>query len=579
MAWSLTNGVLVQTGTDTSLSGLDGLVPVTVTDHGFHKVYDVGATPIRVEGSLTIASSAREQLIFGGDVGHDVVDLEIAPGATLTAGAKRADPLLYDYQWNIPAFSEKVGPTGYGDTNGQSGEGQGSSGRRSSIWVRGTFNMYGRRANARSVNNSVDGVIRLEYSAIRGIQASYLHGHRVTLFNSLFNGFNFVAGQAYEQLLGWSVEDALVTISNSSPDGGVFSVTNVPRLPGADLMKNGRSSGTAPRVNFFNLASGSDYQVSSNGRQWDAYLYRRIGTNVVDLAGAPLPDTKVFTVGSPGTGAVRQPDPSGRLEYDFNFAYFSSRGGVRAPVFYTKNQDASADLIDVFYYAYGYTVAALTNVSLRGVDRLEQLVQLLPDFSITEPDRSVALGYAELETARKWYDRTAAETYVAYAGQRNLPIARSGAEIDARALNVVVDPTAAGAYDLTGNTLTIKAGVFTGDITTTGTVTEINGAVVQGVVTDANGTRFPATSLEITGFEPGSDIVVLPAGSGERTPLAIYDDVQSSSVLFTVTAPGDLVDIAVYKVGFVPTTVKNFPQPSVNGAVRVTQQADRAYQN
>jgi hypothetical protein len=69
---------------------------------------------------------------------------------------------------------------------------------------------------------------------------------------------------------------------------------------------------------------------------------------------------------------------------------------------------------------------------------------------------------------------------------------------------VVIDATAASAFALAGNTITIKASAFTGDMTTTGLITLANGATFVGTRTDANGTIAPPKTVSVTGLTAGS---------------------------------------------------------------------------
>jgi hypothetical protein len=90
----------------------------------------------------------------------------------------------------------------------------------------------------------------------------------------------------------------------------------------------------------------------------------------------------------------------------------------------------------------------------------------------------------------------------------NLPITRSANLIDAGAHNVTIDATAASAFALAGNTLTIKASTCTGDMTTTGVITLANGATFVGTRTDANGTIAPPKTVSITGITAGSRLQI-----------------------------------------------------------------------
>ena len=54
MSFSYSAGVITQTGTDTDISGLNGLTGVTTTDSGFYKKYALGGTTrLVINGTLS----------------------------------------------------------------------------------------------------------------------------------------------------------------------------------------------------------------------------------------------------------------------------------------------------------------------------------------------------------------------------------------------------------------------------------------------------------------------------------------------------------------------------------------------
>ena len=111
---------------------------------------------------------------------------------------------------------------------------------------------------------------------------------------------------------------------------------------------------------------------------------------------------------------------------------------------------------------------------------------LVPDASITELDKAVVEAYTELETPQKFYDRAKSE----WRDNDNYAlVTRSGETIDAGSFNVVIDATAVSVFAFAGSTITVKATVFTGNLTTTGTVTLLNGAIINGITTSVAGSN------------------------------------------------------------------------------------------
>ena len=132
---------------------------------------------------------------------------------------------------------------------------------------------------------------------------------------------------------------------------------------------------------------------------------------------------------------------------------------------------------------YGYKTRDLDLV----LDSHYQLpTQLLVDENITEADKSVVAAYTELESAHKLYD------YFRYwlsdpANINHGDCLGVAGETITTEYNVTIDPNAAAPFACRDGTITIKAATFTGNVTTTGTITLENGASVTGTIIDASG--------------------------------------------------------------------------------------------
>jgi hypothetical protein len=133
---------------------------------------------------------------------------------------------------------------------------------------------------------------------------------------------------------------------------------------------------------------------------------------------------------------------------------------------------------------------------------------LSADSAITQTTVATVAAYTTLETAAKFYDRCRYFESLDANIAVNLPITRSANLINAGSYNVIIDATSASVFSLAGNTLTIKASTFTGDMTTTGVITLANGATFVGTRTDANGTIAPPKTVSITGITAGSRLQI-----------------------------------------------------------------------
>ena len=83
-------------------------------------------------------------------------------------------------------------------------------------------------------------------------------------------------------------------------------------------------------------------------------------------------------------------------------------------------------------------------------------------------------------------------------------------------------------------------------------------------------------TLTLTGLQPGSDIVVLQPGTSTE-----YNNTDANvGTTFTYTYDTETVtavDVAVYKAGYVPFFVRNFPLTVAGASLPIVQIADRAY--
>ena len=165
------------------------------------------------------------------------------------------------------------------------------------------------------------------------------------------------------------------------------------------------------------------------------------------------------------------------------------------------NGNTNADEFTFKFCSYGHSLSSTTQ-ALKGLGELAVNWVLFDDLVITEFDKAIVDAYSEIDTSARFYDRAKSYLTDNYAGETSTIVARSGNEIDLGSYNLVIDATASSAFALSGSTLTIKATTFTGDLTTTGTITLSNGASVLGQYTDANGTNiilpWSVTNVEAT---------------------------------------------------------------------------------
>lgn len=145
------------------------------------------------------------------------------------------------------------------------------------------------------------------------------------------------------------------------------------------------------------------------------------------------------------------------------------------------NGNTDADLFTFKFCSYDHSLSSSTQ-ALKGLGELEVDWVLFDDQLITDTKVNTD-ALTEISTPQKFYNRAKAYLVDNYAGETATIVSREGNSIDAGSYNVVVDGNvtdSASAFTISGNTLTIKATTFVGNISTTGTTTLSNGAEVIG---------------------------------------------------------------------------------------------------
>lgn len=86
--------------------------------------------------------------------------------------------------------------------------------------------------------------------------------------------------------------------------------------------------------------------------------------------------------------------------------------------------------------------------------------------------------------------------------------------------------------------------------------------------------------LTLVGLSPGSDIVIL--GAGTATERINIDANAGSTYNYTFSyfsSGSDFVDIGIFKVGYVPFYVRGYELQASNATLPIAQTPDRAYLN
>ena len=240
---------------------------------------------------------------------------------------------------------------------------------------------------------------------------------------------------------------------------------------------------------------------------------------------------------------------------------------------FTKDGDDDAPFGDVITFKYGKQLT-ITALDYGGLDELLYNVFMLDDSLITESDKTIVGAYDTINTASECYDREALELENAFVDEIETTVTKSGVLLNARDLDVDIDPLASSARSLVSNLLTIRSANFLDDMVTTGVISLLNGAIFSGTRTDENGTILPITTLTVQVSHTGADVVVIEAGT--NTVIASVDSQAGNDFVFEYSGE-KLVDIGVILAGYKPTYTYNYFLAGQNQSLPISLIIDRTY--
>jgi len=534
MAFSYSGGVITQTGTETGndqLAGLSGLTGVTTTTLGERTVYSIdSSTRIIFNGTCVIDPRYCEletnRLGGSGVVVNGTLDLGLeisyTYGAQYTSG--RALNILGGS--NVPwgAIFE----------------------------VTGTLNWYGCEIETGSgIRINAGGLIKIR----DGVFISRLGDHTILQGTTIV----FETGSTADIIGLKKTLTGLLEKDNSAVNIlGVFTTVNLSGIISTGgISPDNRSSTLAPvpfatvsnfqriedaiaqcrtvLAHFDDCASwdtaspvflGLRAEFGTVTRYGQAEFYRNCNGRIL-FNGSGLQGVKLYwkDIDNGGRGVTTATewgqtynsfreytattDANGQVTIRVLEAAFyntnPSQGAGTSPA--VDDRTESDHKITFKGYKYGYSFFDIQFQGNRIVSA-EATQPVIADANITESNKATVDAYTTIETPAKFYDRASAYVEDNFSTIQTPLLTRSGNEIDAGAFDIVIDATAASAFAFDGTTVTIKASVYTGDMTTTGIITLANGAEFIGTRTDANGTIVPPNAVSVTNITAGSRIQI-----------------------------------------------------------------------
>ena len=332
--------------------------------------------------------------------------------------------------------------------------------------------------------------------------SNYL-GQTITYKNCVFDAHVGVGLKLYMGHVNAGITYNLQSVSITNNGYGIQPGSAALVL--VDFKLNTNTVHSVPNVGTANVTFiNPDFQtlrLEQAGSAVHRIAYRYIYT-ARNTAGAALSGVKVRVFDQQNTAVVNNllTDAAGKVSIptynSIPVLMHSTWAGVTA----TARATHAFGSISYLHNVVAKTVAATADIT--------DTIIYINDASITQTNKATVDAYTAIDTSAKLYDRAKSWLFDNYTGQLAEIVTRSGNLINAGSYNVTIDATAASVFSLVGNTITIKASTYTGDMTTAGLITLANGATFVGTRTDANGTIAPPKTVSITGITAGSRLRV-----------------------------------------------------------------------
>ena len=309
---------------------------------------------------------------------------------------------------------------------------------------------------------------------------------------------------------------------------------------------------------LFSFIDCTTFDVSKiNNNTGDYEQLKSINYTITDAAGAGITGAKVAVYDNVGgvQGGV-QTSSSGSVPA-INARFFRKNHNVSTPVNYAP--------FDIRIRRYGYTYLGFQSAVSEPIKQ-EVRLQVNSLLASTEAQAAaitgISLNFAtETATITSNHDTQSLYDYYQYQLDQTAnmvygeDLIRSGTSFNLDDWDFVVD----GA-------------TYTGDITTTGTITLQNGGLIVGTATDSVGTT-TITTLTLTGLQTNSEVRVFNAGT--TTELA---GVENSGTTFTANISVSSVDIVIHSIGYEYQKIEG-ANTSSNLTLPIQQRFDRNYRN
>ena len=517
--FTLSGTTIIQTGTDTDLSGLIGIAGVTKNVGQ----YTLDGVRLEVNGNLTMNGYVeRLRFINSPTTGQNNSKAQIAvrSGATFTVEASRTIngntvnrvlPVI-----DFGKFGIDFGIQSFVNLRRHLESDVGSTVNLSGVFT-GNTNNNGLAYAFDGTTNLIDVYfINQGFNQGSNQQVAFARGANITINNANVVGYAYTdRGGNFLSVNGFSVaEDSEGFVWN----GIIFTTPQYLAIEGYDSKQisgnhwrtsigNAGAVGSVAELINSSVGLGLSYTNSTPADNHRLIISNRLNITPTDDSFSSIAAT-VYGVDIDNGNRDVNFTPSGQslIAASGDIEYIQTGSNITFDVISgIFNPDESLDArgvsggADLDFYAIGYLYKTATfRPILTGLGDKSVSPVLLDDTSITETDKSVVDAYTEINTLDMLYDR--AKSWKVAVANIKLPtmdtqlISSNGNTLDLGDYDLVVDATASSAFDVdtTNKIITVKStDLLSGNnftaINTTGTVFTTNGAQIDFGYTDSSG--------------------------------------------------------------------------------------------
>lgn len=314
-------------------------------------------------------------------------------------------------------------------------------------------------------------------------------------------------------------------------------------------------SGTVGGVTCIDSTTFTDSDVADNGNGF-VHQAKSINYTITDANGTGLNGAKVAVY-----------DTDGTLQGSLQTSSSGAVGEIVATFYKWQDSSPSANKapFDIRIRKYGCVYLGFqSDVS----ESIKQQIRLAdnPNIVLSKPDATALTGL-DINF------NTNTLTVTANHGTQNLyDYYQRQLEYDAKLAFPESWIRTGNSFDLDDWDMIVDGCTYTGDITTTGTITRLNAGLIVGAATDSAGTT-TVTELTLTGLKANTEIRIYEAGTTTE-----IDGVENSGTTFTTTTSESSVDIVVHALGYEYQRL-NGVDTSQNLTLPISQRVDRNYRN